>query len=124
MPYKYTILIFAALFVVLIFCSQHPSNNFDIHSHNIQLFFNPKAQSLTAIDSIGIRYHKSTENIYFLLHDSLTLEKIAIGHQSFEFFRSGPDDEEFKKMFNSEKLKDASLYKVKIPVNLRSEERV
>ena len=114
----YKISLYIIVLLPLIFCSTKPVTNCQINSHNLQLFLNPEANSLTAIDSIGISYKEKTDHIYFLLHDSLDLEKIEVGHLAFEFSKVGAKEKESQTQIKIDDFKDASLYKVKIPFNL------
>ena len=115
---KYTISPLFLLLLSIIFCSSKPYSNCQINSHNLQLYINPAANSLTAIDSIGISYKENTDRIYFLLHDSLDLEKIEVGHLSFDFSKIEPHDSKTYKAIGGSKIKDTTLYMVKIPINL------
>jgi hypothetical protein len=115
---KNTISLFLVFLVLVLFCTTKPHNNCQIISHNIQLFINPETNSLTAIDSIGISYKENTDHIYFLLHDSLDLEKIEVGHLVFEFSKIESKNNKTHKAIGCENIKDVTLYKVKIPFNL------
>lgn len=109
------IIVFAT---VVFFCAPNNSGpSYSFNSHNIQLFLSPATNTLTAIDSVGITFKKSSNKIYFLLHDSLTIEKVEIGHQIFSHYKAKKSNT-FKKDFGAIEYKDIQIYEINLPYNL------
>ena len=104
-------------------CSRHSSHNFVFNSHHIKLQINPDDNSLTAIDSIDIRYIRPTNRIFFFLNDSITVERVSIGHQPLEVV-SKKEYDLFRILDNPDvdwerEYANAMLHEVQLPNNLQ-----
>lgn len=94
----------------------------DISFHNLQIKFLPDENKIIAIDTLQIKYLSETNEIYFYLHDSLTVDRITVGNQTVNWeiiekarYSNSKDFNYIRKLLNSDHV---NLYKVHLPLSL------
>ena len=80
-----TYICFVIVFFFLLTCSHLDSSpSFEFTAHHLKVQIDPDSHHFIAVDTISISYHKNVESFYFFLHDSLTVERVGVGHQEFQ----------------------------------------
>mgnify|MGYP005843987219 CR=1 FL=1 len=77
------ILLFLTACVLLQTACTPPKPAFEFIDHQLKIAVDPDNRQFIALDTVSIRYHKNIDSVYFLLRDSLRVERVGISHQSF-----------------------------------------
>jgi len=78
------VLIFYAVISSWLACAPPTSSPpYEFISHHIKLQLDPVQQKLIAVDTVYLHYEKNIDYFCFLLHDSLRVDRVAIGNQNF-----------------------------------------